>query len=71
MISDGNISYPFFWMEKNKVDKLGKKQGSYSKTSFPFSLKTVEKQSNIGKSRTTLLLLWNDRKFFIIFLGSF
>ena len=54
LVSDGKRSYPCFWMEKNKEDELGKKKVATPRLAFPFCLKIVEKQSNLGKSRTTI-----------------
>ena len=51
MISDGNRSDPFFWMEKRNKDELGKNKAVTPRLAFPFFLKTAEKQSNSGKKK--------------------
>ena len=50
MISDGNISDPFFCMEKNKEDEYGKKNKAVTpRLAFPFCLKTAKKQGRFHK----------------------
>ena len=71
LISDGNISDPCFWMEKNKEAELGKKQGSYSKTSFSFFLKTTEKQSNYENEELRFYYYGMTAELSKYFLGYF
>ena len=59
MISDGNISYPFFCMDKNKEDELGKNKAVTPRLAFLFCLKTAEKQGSFEKKKTVLLLFLN------------
>ena len=51
VISDGKISDPFFWMEKNKEDGEGKNKVVTHRLAFHFSLKTVVKQGSFQKEK--------------------
>ena len=60
--SDGNKIHSFFCLEKRKEDDVGKKQGSYTQTSFSFFLKTTVKQGSFQKKQNCILVTRNKSR---------
>ena len=57
--SDGKTTHSCFCLEKKREDDVGKKQGSYTYTSFSFFLKTVVKQGIFQKNQNYTLVTRN------------
>ena len=51
IISDGNRSYPCFFLEKRKEEDVGKKKAVSPRLAFPFCLKTAVKQGKFQKKK--------------------